>query len=153
MRAHVLDADGVILTTIVVEALGDFPDLRLIDAEIGGQTGDRIVDGAVIPGEVIMTTLARHITVLALRNRFTQAEKVGIDLASIDNPAADMAVRQVAAGLRVAQADLAAAAYIDLDRPDTRVTIQGIETNGLVGVGRALEILDNEIQPHERPVR
>lgn len=93
----------------------------------------------------------RHVTRLALRNRFTQSEKVGIELAAMDNPAADTATRQLAASLRASLADLAAASYIDLARPDTRAQITGLETNGLIGAGRALEILDAEIAPEERP--
>lgn len=96
---------------------------------------------------------ARHITKLAFRNRFTQAEKVGIELASIDDPAAATATRQQSAGLRASLADLAAADYIDLDRPDTRAQVQGLETNGLIGAGRALEILDAAILDTERPIR
>lgn len=95
----------------------------------------------------------RHITKLAFRNRFTQAEKVAIELAAADNPAASAEARQQAAGLRSALADLSAADYIDLDRADTRAQAQGLEAGGLLGAGRALEILDAEIQPAERPVQ
>ena len=47
MRAHQLDADGVILRTIIVDSLSFMPGL--IDASIGGQTGDRVVDGVLVP--------------------------------------------------------------------------------------------------------
>jgi hypothetical protein len=47
MRAHQLDANSVIINTIVVDSLDALPDL--IDASIGGSAGDRIIDGAVIP--------------------------------------------------------------------------------------------------------
>jgi hypothetical protein len=94
--------------------------------------------------------LPRHITKLAFRNRFTTAEKVMIDLASIDDPAADMVARQQAAAVRVAQADAAAATYIDLDRADTRDGVTMLETAGILGAGRALEILDAEIFDIER---
>ena len=49
MRAHQLDANGVILNTIVVTSLDQFPDLHLIDASIGGQAGDSIIDGQLVP--------------------------------------------------------------------------------------------------------
>lgn len=91
-----------------------------------------------------------QITKLAFRNRFTTAEKVGIDLASIDDPEAEMAVRQQAAAVRVSLADLAAATYIDLVREDTRAGVLMLEAAGILGAGRALEILDAEIQPDER---
>lgn len=93
----------------------------------------------------------RHMTVLAFRNRFTKTEKVRIELAAIDDPAADLSQRERAAIVRVGQADLAAATYVDVDRADTREDVQAFETMGLLDApGRALAILDDEIQPHER---
>lgn len=92
----------------------------------------------------------RHITRLAFRNRFTQTEKIGIEIAQLDNPAATMQQRAQAAALRASQADLAVSTFIDLDRADTRAGVQMLEAAGLLGAGRALEILDAEIQPHER---
>ncbi|OIJ40851.1 hypothetical protein [Massilia timonae] len=93
----------------------------------------------------------RHMTVLAFRNRFTKSEKVRVELAAIDNPAADLAQRERAAVVRVGQADLAAATYVDVDRADTREDVQAFETMGLLDApGRALAILDDEIQAHER---
>jgi hypothetical protein len=93
------------------------------------------------------------ITVLAFRNRFTQAEKVAIDLSSIDNPAAAMSARQLAASLRVMASDLTVATFVDLDRPDTRAGVQALETYGIIGAGRASIILDTpptalELSPH-----
>jgi len=94
----------------------------------------------------------RHITVLAFRNRFTKSEKVRIELAAIDDSAADLAQRERAAIVRVGQADLAAATYVDVDRVGTRDDVQAFENMGLLDApGRALAILDDEIQPHERP--
>ncbi len=93
-----------------------------------------------------------HITRLAFRNRFTTAEKVALEIAGLDDPAAPMAARVQAAALRANQADLAAATFVDLDRPDTRVGVEMLETAGLLAEGRALEILDAPIQPEERPL-
>lgn len=93
----------------------------------------------------------RHMTVLAFRNRFTKSEKVRIELAAIDDPAAGLAQRERAAIVRVGQADLAAATYVDVDRADTREDVQAFEAMGLLDApGRALAILDDEIQAHER---
>lgn len=82
------------------------------------------------------------ITVLAFRNRFTQAEKVAIELASLDNPSAPMQQRQLAAVLRVMAADLAVATFVDLNRPETRAGVQQLEAFGIIGPGRANEILN-----------
>jgi hypothetical protein len=94
---------------------------------------------------------ARHLTVLAFRNRFTRAEKIRIELAAIDDPATSAESRARAATVRVGQADLAAATYVDVDRADTREDVQAFEAMGLLDApGRALAILDDPIQAHER---
>lgn len=91
-----------------------------------------------------------RITRLAFRNRFTQAEKVALELAALDDPAAPMAQRQQAAALRATLSDTAAATFIDLIRADTRAGVQMLETAGLLAAGRALEILDAPVTPEER---
>lgn len=117
---------GDLYENIVWEAGAALPSKETLDAWIVSNVAD----------------ISRHITVLALRNRFTTAEKVAIDLASIDNPAASPEQRQLSAMLRVMNADIAAATYIDLNRPDTRAGVQALETYGIIGPGRALQILD-----------
>lgn len=92
----------------------------------------------------------RRITKLAFRNRFTVAEKVAIDLASIDDPSSGAAARQQAAAVRVSLADAAAATYIDLSRDDTRAGVLFLESAGILSAGRAVEILDAEIADSER---
>ena len=92
-----------------------------------------------------------RVTRLAFRNRFTSAEKVAIEFACLDDPAAPMPQRLQSAALRANQADLAAATFVDLLRPDTRAGVQMLETAGLLPEGRALEILDAQILPEERP--
>lgn len=82
------------------------------------------------------------ITPLAFRNRFTQAEKITIEIAALDDPAAPMPQRQLAAMLRANQLDVTAARFIDLQRPDTRAGVQALETYGLIAAGRAALILD-----------
>jgi hypothetical protein len=50
MRAHVLDAHGVILNTIEVAALNAIPGMTLIDADAhGGQIGDTWNGMAIVP--------------------------------------------------------------------------------------------------------
>lgn len=41
--------------------------------------------------------------------------------------------------------------YVDLDRSDTRAAVEQLETLGLLGSGRASEILDAPVQALERP--
>lgn len=86
----------------------------------------------------------RHITKLAFRNRFTQAEKVMIEIAALDVPTASIQQRSMAAALRASQQDVQVAQYIDLNRPETRAGVQALEAAGLIAAGRALVILDTE---------
>ena len=93
-----------------------------------------------------------RITKTAFRNRFTLAEKVTLEIACLDNPAATMAQRQQSAMLRVSMADTASATFIDLSRLDTRSGVQMLESAGLLAAGRALIILDAPITLEERPL-
>lgn len=93
-----------------------------------------------------------RITRLAFRNRFTQAEKVMLELAALDDPTAPMAQRQQAAAIRAHLADVAASAFVDPGRADTRAGVQSLEATGLLAPGRALQILDAPVQAHERPL-
>jgi hypothetical protein len=102
--------------------------------------------------EMLARAPSRRITALAFRNRFTTAEKVALEIAALDNPAAPMAERAQAAALRANAADLAAATFVDLDRPDTRAGVQMLEAAGLLAAGRAMEILDAAITAEERPL-
>ena len=85
-----------------------------------------------------------HVTQLAFISRFTDAEAIGIDMASRGDTVE-------AAALRRYQAKVAAGTYIDLQRQDTRAGVMALEEAGLIGPGRALEILDAPIQDFERP--
>ncbi len=117
---------GDLYENIVWEAGAALPSKETLDAWIASNEADT----------------SRHITVLALRNRFTTSEKIAIDLASLDNPNATMEQRALAAGVRVMMADIAVATFIDLDRADTRAGVQALETYGIIGAGRAAQILD-----------
>lgn len=46
MRAHLLDDEGYIINTVLVPDLDFCPNL--VDAAIGGQIGDRILDGELV---------------------------------------------------------------------------------------------------------
>lgn len=109
--------------------------------------GDYVHDGTSLS----LPSDAR-ITCLAFRNRFTQPEKVMLELAALDDPTAPMAQRQQSAAIRVYLADVAASAFVDLARADTRAGVQSLEAAGLLAPGRALQILDAPVQAHERPL-
>lgn len=112
-----------------------------------------LYDGAVFSPPVTPEPVEDwRVTRLAFRNRFTQSEKVALEMAALDNPSAPMPERVQAATLRAYLADVVAATFIDLARPDTRAGVQMLEAAGLLAAGRALEILDAEITPEERPL-
>ena len=105
-------------------------------------THDHVIAPPAPPVEVPLPPKPWHITKLAFRRRYTEAEKVGIELAALDNIAAPMATRQASAALRAYMKDLETATFIDLDRPDTRAGVQQLEAMGLIAQGRAAQILD-----------
>ena len=95
---------------------------------------------------------ARRVTVLAFRNRFTIQEKIGTEMASVDNPAASPEVRQFAATIRVILRDTDSASFVDLDRTDTRQGVMLLEQYGIIAPGRGIIILDTPITELEKPL-
>lgn len=83
-----------------------------------------------------------RITRLAFRNRFSTAEKAALEIAALDNPQADMQARGMAATLRAYLQDVQASTFIDLQRADTRAGVTMLEQVGLIGAGRAAQIID-----------
>jgi hypothetical protein len=134
VQAHAA-GDGSVYTDLVWDAGDPIPDQSTLD--------QWITANPIIPD--------MRITVLALRNRFTQTEKITIDMASIDDPAASAPARQLAASLRVMQSDLNVAMFVDLNRADTIAGIQALETYGIIGAGRANIILTTVPTDTERP--
>jgi hypothetical protein len=117
-----------------------------IDEHFPGAQKEAPPEAAVPPAPDALPA-ARLVTRLAFRNRFTGAEKVAIEFASLDNPDAPAAQRQQAAALRVYQRDVESATFIDLDNVDTRAGVQMLEAAGLLAAGRAAEILDAPVAP------
>lgn len=94
--------------------------------------------------EAEQQALGTRITKLAFLSRFTDAEAVALDLASIG-------ATVEAATLRWYMAKVNAASFIDLSHNDTRLGVQALEPMGILAAGRASEILDAPVQPHEVP--
>ena len=98
----------------------------------------------------------RWVTKLAFDSRFTMPEAVALKVAQAmpaqgpeETNEAYQARCITAASVQVLQSRLNMASYIDLDREDTRQGVILLETMGLLGEGRALEILDGPIADHE----
>ncbi len=98
-----------------------------------------------------ITDFGTIITRAAFRARFTQAEKIGIELAGLDDPSATVEVRSQAAAIRTYQKDVDAAEYIDLADPATAGGVQALEDAGLLAAGRAAEILTAPVLWSELP--
>jgi hypothetical protein len=137
VQCHAI-GDGSVYADIVWDAGSPLPDQTTLDQWIAANPNAFVVES--------------KITVLALRNRFTQNEKIAIELTSTDNPAAPMQQRQLAAALRVFMTDLANATFVDLQRADTIAGVTTLETYGLIGSGRANEILTAPVTDSEKPL-
>ena len=120
---------------------------KLYDAEASAAAGASVF---VDPPAQPLGDSPRRITKLAFRNRFTKAEKGGIEFAALDDPTAPIAQRQQAAALRADLKDQEQATFIDLDGEDTRTGVLTLEMVGLIASGRAVEILDTPVQDKER---
>lgn len=148
MQYAIIENNTVVNVAEAEEALADNWEPLQADAGIGWTR-----TGAGQPFEApAVESVAQdpRITRLAFRNRFTQPEKVMLELAALDDPTAPMPQRQRAAAIRAHLADLAASAFVDLGRADTRAGVQSLEAAGLLAAGRALVILDAPVEAHER---
>ena len=132
---------------IVIDGLRSEYIGKLYDGTASAEAGSAVfLDAPAQPSN----GYPRRITKLAFRNRFTKAEKAGIEFAALDDPTAPIAQRQQAAALRADLKDQEQATFIDLDDEDTRTGILTLEAVGLIAAGRALEILDAPVQDKER---
>ena len=86
----------------------------------------------------------RNVSRKAFLSRFTDAEAIDIDLASIGATREAAAVRRYLSKVNAAQ-------HIDLADDETRTGVQALEAAGLLQPGRALAILDAPIEPKELP--
>lgn len=105
----------------------------------------------VAPSDSGASFSGRIISQRAFRGRILIEELVGIEIASLDNPAAPMEQRQQAATLRVLLETLKSAQFVDLDFADTRFGLQMIGQFDLLSAERITEILDAPVQDFERP--
>ncbi len=92
-----------------------------------------------------------RITRLAFRKRLTQAEKVALEIAALDDPSATPAQRAQAAALRAYLKDVDAATFIDLADAHVAAGVQTLEAAGLLAAGRAAEIVTAPVTPDELP--
>ncbi|MBJ2129057.1 hypothetical protein JC525_08920 [Alteromonas sp. IB21] len=109
-----------------------------------GDKGQRIIEG------VKSTPVEdKRITPKSFLNRFTTAEYVAIDLASIDNPQGTQQSREQAAMLRLFLAKVNSARFIDLDDDEAIDGINSLVQFELLTSVRAFEILNDEVKEKE----
>ena len=96
------------------------------------------------PGPPPTVPTERNVSRKAFLSRFTDAESIDIDLASIGPTREAATVRRYLSKVNAAQ-------HIDLADDETRSGVQALEAGGLLQPGRALEILDAPIEFKELP--
>ena len=96
------------------------------------------------PGPPQAEPTVRNVSRKAFLSRFTDAEAIDIDLAS-------MGATREAATVRRYLSKVNAAQHIELADDETRTGVQALEAAGLLQPGRALVILDAPIEPKELP--
>lgn len=119
---------------------GNMVELQSLDSSLLGSTYS-VETGVFTPPAPVVV---RHISRLAFLARFTDAEAIGIDLASIGATVEAAAMRRYLNKVNAAK-------HIDLEMEDTVQGVQAIEAAGLLAPGRAAQILGAEIHPSERP--
>ena len=123
------------------DPLPDFaPSIVMVQCDNTVSAGD-LYDGSVFttPDPVVID-YGTIITKLAMRNRFTFAEKTAIETAA-----------ETDAEVRVLQKDLEAASFVDLSSADTIAGIGLYTAKGLIVSPRDQEILTAEVTQLEVP--
>jgi hypothetical protein len=156
VRYAIVEGEKVVNITEAEEGF-TYPGMTFVQMPDGIPIGPGwdYIDGQFsepVPEPVPEVNYGTKITKLAFRLRFTPEEKVTLVMASLDDPSAPQQSRLLAATLRTYQKDVETATYIDLSREDTRTGVQSLETYGLLGTGRASEILDTPIRYDELPL-
>ena len=132
----------------VTHAAGLIEDVHMVpieslDASLMGKRWNPEVQ-AFEPGPPPPVPTERNVSRKAFLSRFTDAEAIDIDLASIGATREAAAVRRYLSKVNAAQ-------HIDLADEETRKGVQALEAAGLLQPGRALVILDAPIEPKELP--
>ena len=149
MQAHYyaqVSAGSIVFAVTQVAAEIEAPDMvpiESLDVSLIGQRWNPEAQNFE-PGPAPTLPTARNVSRKAFLSRFTDAEAIDIDLASIGATREAAAVRRYLSKVNAAQ-------HIDLADNETRTGVQALEAAGLLQPGRALEILDAPIEPKELP--
>ena len=133
---------GVTHAAGLIEGVHMVP-IESLDASLMGKRWNPQAQ-AFEPGPPPPVPTERNVSRKAFLSRFTDAEAIVIDLASIGATREAAAVRRYLSKVNAAQ-------HIDLADEETRKGVQALEAAGLLQPGRALAILDAPIEPKELP--
>ena len=139
-------ANSVVAVTQTAEPLEpsqSLVELQTYDLGLIGQRWNPEAQ-AFEPGPQTPVPTERNVSRKAFLSRFTDAEAIDIDLASIGATREAATVRRYLSKVNAAQ-------HIDLADNETRTGVQALEAAGLLQPGRALVILDAPIEPKELP--
>ena len=137
-----IDGNGRVVSISQLSSLVESADLVPITTEQLIQLGDVYQNGVFTAAPP--AALGTQITRLAFLSRFTDEEAITLDLASIGATVEAATIRRYLSKVNAAN-------FIDLSREDTRAGVQALEAMGIIGEGRAIEILDTPITPEEIP--
>ena len=149
MQAHFyaqVNAGFIVLGVTQVAAEINAPDLvpiESLDTALIGQRWNAETQ-AFEPGPPPELPTGRLVSNKAFLSRFTDAEAIDIDLASVGATREAATVRRYLSKVNAAQ-------HIDLADDETRTGVQALEAAGLLQPGRALAIIDAPIEPKEQP--
>ena len=144
--AQIDTATGAVFSvTQLAEAIeaADLVAIESLDNALIGQLWNPQAQ-AFEPGPPPTVPTERNVSRKAFLSRFTDAEAIDIDLASIGATREAATVRRYLSKVNAAQ-------HIDLADDETRTGVQALEAAGLLQPGRALAILDAPIEPKELP--
>ena len=96
-------------------------------------------------------TEVKHLSKVAYRMRFTTAERVAIEWASVDRPELSIEQRMLSAALRSNMKDQEQASYIDLDDPAIAEGHANLVSAGLLTTYRDAEIRHSAVLEKEKP--
>ena len=133
---------GVTHAAGLIEGVHMVP-IESLDASLMGKRWNPQAQ-AFEPGPPPPVPTERNVSRKAFLSRFTDAEAIDIDLASIGATREAATVRRYLSKVNAAQ-------HIDLADDETRTGVQALEAAGLLQPGRALVILDAPIEPKELP--
>ena len=133
---------GVTHAAGLIEGVHMVP-IESLDASLMGKRWNPQAQ-AFEPGPPPPVPTERNVSRKAFLSRFTDAEAIDIDMASIGATREAATVRRYLSKVNAAQ-------HIDLADDETRTGVQALEAAGLLQPGRALVILDAPIEPKELP--